>query len=127
MSWKFTSGGQNIGASASKEYCSLKKTRHLKLVNLGLFYVIGNCESHSFDIHPGCLRPVPRAFSSRVPSGCSVGRGWAAVAEGWMGSILFLFCALQHSLLGRLQCDGLMVATSLIWFTDMAGDIFRSR
>ena len=29
VSWKFISGGQNIGASASKEYCSLKKTGHL--------------------------------------------------------------------------------------------------
>ena len=68
-------------------------------------------------MHPGCLGPVTLAFSSWVPSGCTIGEGWAAVAEDLMESILFLFCVLQHSLLGRLQCDGLMLATSFVhWY-----------
>jgi len=63
---------------------------------------------------PAVWGQCPVLSHRESPQGATLVGGWAAVAEDLMESILFLSCVLQHSLLGRLQCDGLMVATSLV-------------
>ena len=89
-------------AGISKDYCSFKKTRHLKFKNSVLVYVWEDARlwvhwNHTFDVHLSSLWPASCSFLSQVPSGLTV-RAAAVASRLW------------HSL-----------------FTEMTGGIFHSQ
>ena len=64
-------------AGISKDYCSFKKTRHLKFKNSVLVYVWEDARlwvhwNHTFDVHLSSLWPASCSFLSQVPSGLTV-------------------------------------------------------
>ena len=71
----FSNKNQVVGTS--KDYCSLNKTRYLKLMSFVRVWAHWN---HSFDMHLSYLGPIPYPFPSRMPSGCTL-RG-RSIAEG---------------------------------------------
>ena len=68
---------KNQVVKTSKDYCSLKKTRYLKLMNFARVWAHWN---HFFDMHLSSLGPVSYSFPSWMPLGCTLRGG--SVAEG---------------------------------------------
>ena len=97
---------KNQVVRTSKDDCQLKKTKHLKLTNLTLFYVWEDARvwaywNHSFAMHLSCPGPVSCPFPSCVPSGCAL--RVAAVAEGLaVAARLSLLSSLRAHRQGRL-------------------------
>ena len=101
----------------SKDYSWLKRTRHLKLMNLVLFYIWEDAKlwahwDYSFDKHFGYLGPVSCAFSFWVSSGCTVG----GCLQWLMAASCFYPEFPQGSPSGQLQCEGLMATTSFVYW-----------
>ena len=69
-----------------KNYCYFKKTRHFKLMNLALFYILEDA-NHSFDMHLSYLGPVSPFLPPECPRTAAT---VAAVAEGLMASTSFV-------------------------------------
>ena len=91
----------------SKDFCWLKKTRHLKSRNW-LFYIWEDARvwahwNHSFDMHLSYLGPVSCVFSSWV-SGCTI--GVAAAADCLTAGTLFLSWA----------PSGLIITEAVMWW-----------
>ena len=100
----FCNKDQVVGTS--KDYCYLKKSRHLKLRNLALFYVredasLGSLKS-SFGMHLSYLGPVFCAFSSWVSESTIASGGSCSVWWFDGGHPVSRQSSLQGSPLGRL-------------------------
>ena len=103
----------------SKEYYWLKKTRHLKLMNVALFHLWEGenhwaCWNHSFDRHLSYLRSVSPSW---VFSGCTSGERLQWL-DGSVVNILFLSwvpsgLTVWVAVLGWL--DGCNILSLLTW------------
>ena len=113
----------------SKDYCWLKKTRHLKLMNLALFYEREDARvwahwKHSSDVHLSYPGPVACFSPSWIPLRVTFGGG----RSGWgLGSWQPLRL---HPEFPKGSPSGAAVVAWWLQkalFTDMAGNIFHSQ
>jgi len=104
----------------SKDYYLLKKTRHLKLMNLALRYT-----NHSLNVHLSSLGPVPHVFPSCVNPGCTTA-GVSTATDGLMAGIPCPSWVLSGPTIWG-SWNGLTWWLQHLLFTDMADNIFHSQ
>ena len=103
--------GSRVGHDWANNTCQCPK-----LMYLVLFYVWKDAKvwahwNHSFDMHLSSLGNVSCAFSSCVPSGCTIG----GACSGWLLDGRHLFPPWVSSGL-TIRGDGLMTATPFVYW-----------